>query len=218
MYGGYGIKDIILNNSMFLRNVFLTLISQLIVTSLVVYALRDKEELIEKFHVWWVQILMFITMILLIFLMIVPNISNTLRLFFFTIFSIIFGILLARLNRVNKRVLTSALIGTISIFIVMFLIGLFTVYYKIDLSYLSLFLFISLIMLIISGLIFMLCGISSTTYRIYLYLGLIIFALYVMLDTNIILKYNVKNNNFVSGALSYYLDIINIFIRLVSNN
>lgn len=213
-----GVKDIILNNATFLRNVFLTLISQLVITFLVVYSLRDREYLVKIFHVWWAQILLFITMIVLIFLIIVPNVSNTLRFVFFTFFSIIFGILLARLNRVNKSVLTSALIGTISVFVVMFLIGLYTVYYKTDLSYLAIFLFICLFMLIISGIIFMLCGVTSTTYKVYVYIGLVVFALYIMLDTNTILKYNVKENNFVSGALSYYLDLINIFVRLISLN
>ena len=210
------IKDIIQSNSTFLRNVFLTLISQLIITSLVVYVLRDYDQLVQSFYTWWVQVILFITMIILIFLMIVPNISNAIRFVLFTIFSLIFGILLARLNRVNKTVLMSALVGTVSVFIVMFFLGILTIYYKMDLNYLALFLFICLIMLIISGFIFMFCGVTSTTYKIYLYIGLVVFALYIMLDTNTMLKYRLKENNFVAGALSYYLDIINIFIRLIS--
>ena len=98
----------------------------------------------------------------------------------------------------------------------MFIFGILSVYYNFDLLGLGSILFFALLILILSNVIFLLCGVSSTAYKVYIYIGLVIFSLYIVFDTYLILKK--YETDFVSGALSYYLDIINIFTKLVYIN
>jgi FtsH-binding integral membrane protein len=64
----------------------------------------------------------------------------------------------------------------------------------------------------------MLCGVSSMGHKIYLYFGLLVFSLYVLLDTNQILTNSMYRNDFVSASMGYYLDILNIFTKLTILN
>jgi FtsH-binding integral membrane protein len=209
------ITEIVADNSHLLKNIFLTLISQLLITFLTVYTLRSYPNISEAFYSSvLVLIVFFLVMIVLIFLMLNYNIPVVYRFVLFCIFSILLGVSLSRLNKVNSNVLTGALFSTISVFVVMFIFGLLSVYYKFDLTSLGCILFFALIMLIISNIIFLLCGVSSTTYKIYIYIGIIIFSLYIMFDTYVVLKD--KRKDFIIGALSYYLDIINLFVKFVS--
>ena len=49
--------------------------------------------------------------------------------------------------------------------------------------------------------------------------SIIIFSLYILYDTNVILlKLNNNNNDCIKGALAYYLDIINLFTSYLDNN
>ena len=122
------------------------------------------------------------------------------------------------MNKINKNVLTASIIGAISIFVFFFIIGLVITSYGYNISWLSGILLISLFVLIITGIISMLCGVSSTGHKIYLYFGLLVFSLYVLLDTNQILTNSMYRNDFVSASMGYYLDILNIFTKLTILN
>lgn len=73
----------------------------------------------------------------------------------------------------------------------------------------------SLFVLIITGILSLCFKISTVTKKIYLYFGLLIFSLYILLDTNQILLNKRYGQDFVSASMGYYLDIINIFMKLL---
>ena len=206
------ILSILDDNRSLLSKTFINLIFQIIVTAITIYMLRDKEV---------TGIFMFVAFIFIFFLMfpiIASNIPVIYKIILFIFFSIFFGIVLSPVNKINKNVLTASIIGAISIFVFFFIIGLVITSYGYNISWLSGILLISLFVLIITGIISMLCGVSSTGHKIYLYFGLLVFSLYVLLDTNQILTNSMYRNDFVSASMGYYLDILNIFTKLTILN
>jgi len=209
------LKELVSQNKTLFGKIFLTVISQLFITFITVYCLRGYPNIVEKIYSLGVFLCLFILSIFLIF-GILSTLPTSVRIVLFCLLSIILGLFLARFNKINKEVLTSSVLGTLSIFVVMFIFGILSVYYNFDLLGLGSILFFALLILILSNVIFLLCGVSSTAYKVYIYIGLVIFSLYIVFDTYLILKK--YETDFVSGALSYYLDIINIFTKLVYIN
>ncbi len=205
------ITKLIDDNKVLLKNVFLTLIAQLFITFIVAYSLRYYPEITELLRNLGFMLFLFIFSLVILWFIANPTYSTSTRLIAFTVFSIIFGFFLSILNRVNPSILAGALGGTLSIFLIMFVSGIILTSYGYDLSLLGAFLFISLLMLIIVEVLSICFGISKTSRKVQLYIGLIIFSFYILYDTYEV----VKQKDFVSGAVSYYLDLINIFLKLV---
>jgi FtsH-binding integral membrane protein len=204
------ILSILNNNGSLLTKTFINLIFQLSITALTVYLLRNRE--VSGF----VMIISFILLFVIMFPILISNLPIIYKLILFIIFSIGFGITLSPVNKVNKEVLTASVIGTISIFITFFIMGLIITSYGYNISWLGGILLISLFILIITGLISMICGVSTLSHKVYLYFGLLVFSLYVLFDTNQILSDSTYKKDFISASMGYYLDVINIFIKLVS--
>jgi FtsH-binding integral membrane protein len=111
-----------------------------------------------------------------------------------------------------------AILGTISIFGVMFLFGAMLIMFGINLGFqFAAFLFYALLLLIIVQLVVMFSGTSSIFVKGLSVAGLILFSLYIVYDTNNILQREYYGD-FITASLDYYLDILNIFIDLVSFN
>jgi len=79
------------------------------------------------------------------------------------------------------------------------------------------FLFWALLFLIIFRLIFVLGANMNQAHKILSFIGLILFSMYVVYDTNIILQRN-YNGGFIRASMDYYLDIINIFSNMLGTN
>jgi len=204
------ILTILNNNGPLLTKTFINLIFQLAITALTVYLLRNREVSGVA------MIISFVLLFIIMFPILISNLPVIYKIILFVIFSIAFGIILSPVNKVNKEVLTASVIGTISIFVVFFILGLIITSYGYNVSWLSGILLISLFVLIITGLISIFCGISSTGHRVYLYFGLLVFSLYVLFDTNQILTNSIYRKDFISASMGYYLDILNIFVKLLS--
>ena len=58
---------------------------------------------------------------------------------------------------------------------------------------------------------------SSGTKRYLTIFSLMLFSVYIIYDTNTILQRNYFGD-FITASLDYYLDIINIFVNLLSYN
>lgn len=204
------ILSILNKNGSFLSKVFIHLICQLIITAVVAYLMRGKE--ISGLELF----LIFIAQMILIFLILFIKPGHYIyKIILFIIFSVSFGIILSPLNNVNREILIASLLGTITVFVVFFVLGLIVTSYGYDLSWLSAFLLVSLILLIFTGFITYFCNVSSTVHKIYLYAGLVIFSLYVLMDTNDILTKDIFRRDFVASTMGYYLDILNLFIKFV---
>tara|TARA_B110000285_G_C15139767_1_gene629933 strand:+ start:4863 stop:5453 length:591 start_codon:yes stop_codon:yes gene_type:complete len=115
----------------------------------------------------------------------------------FTILSVITGMLAHNITDLKE-----ALLEAVAIFIAMVFAGIVTVQLGYDLSTLGIFLFFSLIALIFARLL-------SPSKQKYTKIATLIFALYVVYDTNNILQRN-YGGDFVDATLDYFIDIVNL--------
>jgi FtsH-binding integral membrane protein len=206
------ISTLLSENSTFLSYIFLTLISQILVTISMVYIFRKYPNVTTSLHVWhWYLLILILLILLTVGILMIQSIP--LKLVFFTILSCIFGILLSDV-KVPRQVINAAIFGTLGIFITMFLAGTVITSYGYDLSWMSGILLVSLLGLIIGLIVCSMFEVNSTTHKVFIYLSLIIFSIFILFDTNVILNKKLKGD-FVSGALSYYLDILNLFLSLI---
>ena len=163
-------------------------------------------------------LLFIIYFIILYFLAMVPM-PSWLKFILFSAFSYISGILLALFKlRINDDdLMNMAMLGSIGIFAIMFLIGAFLLATGIQLGWKTgLFLFISLLILIIAR-IFSWFHKSTMLVKTLSAIGIIIFSGYVIYDTNVILQRNYYGD-FITASLDYYIDIISIFKKLTVLN
>ena len=99
----------------------------------------------------------------------------------------------------------------------MFLIGAFLLATGIQLGLKTgFFLFVSLLILIIAQ-IFSLFHKSTILVKSLAAIGIVIFSGYIIYDTNTILQRNYYGD-FITASLDYYLDILNIFVKLIVLN
>jgi FtsH-binding integral membrane protein len=117
----------------------------------------------------------------------------------------------------DNGLINMAMLGSIGVFAIMFLIGVCLLATGIQLGLKTgLFLFVSLLMLIIAQ-IFSLFHNSTLLIKTLSAIGILIFSGYIIYDTNTILQRNYYGD-FITASLDYYLDILNIFTKLVVLN
>ena len=97
-----------------------------------------------------------------------------------------------------------ALLEAVAIFVAMLFAGVVTVKMGYNLDTLGLVLFFALIALIFARIL-------SPGKKKYTKIGMLIFALFVVYDTNQILQRNYAGN-FVNASLDYFTDILNLLI------
>jgi modulator of FtsH protease len=192
--------------------VFANLITQLGITY---YVMTNTKEDTKGVKYW---LLIISTFVIIYFLALVPM-PSWLKFILFSVFSYIWGILLASFKlRINDDgLINMAMLGSIGIFAIMFLIGAILLATGIALGYQTgLFLFILLLGLLIAQL-FSLFYKSTILVKSLAAIGIVIFSAYIIYDTNTILQRNYYGD-FITASLDYYLDILNIFMKLVILN
>ena len=122
----------------------------------------------------------------------------------FTMISILMGAYL--LPQANIK---EALLEVVTIFIGMFILGLLSVQFGFDLRPLGILLFFGLLALILARLF-------SPGEKKYAKIGSLLFALFVVFDTNNILKRN-YGGDFIDASLDYFLDILNLLQYRMDN-
>ena len=135
----------------------------------------------------------------------------------FSLFSTALGVILGyRKSGLDPNIVKSALVGTASIFVLMFTFGVALIASGIKLGLMfGLGLFFALLFLTIISIVQFFIVESSFLKKIIVIGSLMLFSLYIMFDTNSILQRN-YNGDFITASLDYYLDIINIFSGLLS--
>jgi FtsH-binding integral membrane protein len=166
-------------------------------------------------NIW---IIFLIQIAIICFMALVPM-PEIVKFILFCIFSYFTGLFLSGLKNIyNPQLIKMAIQGTLCIFIIMILCGTILFASGIHLNYLVGFLlFWLLVLLIIGWLVFGIWGKISSTYKILAFIGILLFAAYIIYDTNILLQRE-YNNDFVTASLDYYLDILNLFIDLLTFN
>jgi FtsH-binding integral membrane protein len=200
----------IFNNKKFLLLTFSNLILQLGITY---YFMEYYKETLTTYQIIGLWIAIF-SLIIIIAMVPMPM---WLKFILFTIFSSLFGIVLSSLtNEISEQLIQFAILGTISIYFTMFLIGVIFILFGIQLSiWVGLLLFYLLLSLILFIIISIFLGNISQTHQTYGIIGIILFSLYIIYDTNHILQRNYVGD-FITASMDYYLDILNLFISLIN--
>jgi FtsH-binding integral membrane protein len=196
--GGAKIKSSFTNFSSLLNDkkglmimVFANLITQLGIT----YYVMTNTKVTEKDNHNLKHLLLIISTFIIIWILALVPMPSWLKFILFSAFSYIWGILLAsfKLKINDNNLINMTMLGSIGIFAVMFLIGGFLLATGIKL------------------------GLKTGAFLFFSLLLLIIFSGYIIYDTNIILQRDYYGD-FITASLDYYLDILNIFLKLTVLN
>ena len=125
------------------------------------------------------------------------SLSIPIKFALFTLLSVVTGMLAHNITDIK-----SALLEAVAIFIAMVFAGIITVQLGYDLSILGMILFFALIALIFARLL-------SPGRKKYTKIATLIFALFVVYDTNSILQRN-YNGDFVDATFDYFIDLVNL--------
>lgn len=220
--GGSKIKSTFSNFSSILNNkkklmimVFANLITQLGIT----YYVMTKTKVTQADSHNFKHLLLALSTLGIIYLLAVVPMPSWLKFILFSAFSYIWGILLAsfKLKINDDNLINMAMLGSIGIFGIMFLFGSFLLATGIELGFKTgCFLFFSLLALIIAQ-IFSLFHRSTLLIKSLAAIGIVIFAGYIIYDTNVILQRDYYGD-FITASLDYYLDILNLFLKLAILN
>jgi FtsH-binding integral membrane protein len=159
-----------------------------------------------------------VAIIVIILILALVTMPSWMKFILFSLFSAAFGILLAyRKYGLDSGVIRSALVGTASIFVTMFVFGVALIMSGIKLGFMTaLILFFALLALIIISIVEYFIVQSSLLKKLIVIASLIIFSIYIVYDTNTILQRD-YDGDFITASLNYYLDLINIFSALLSD-
>jgi FtsH-binding integral membrane protein len=196
----------------FLIAVFANLILQLGITY---YFMMNYKKFGLGLGVWGFRGLIIFEFVIIFALALIPM-PAWLKFILFSVFSICWGIILSGLKKDNNDgVIQMAILGTVSIFGVMFFIGALLIIFGIQLGMQFVaFLFYALFLLILVQIVALFSSKTSAFIKgIYIF-SLVLFSLFVIYDTNNILQREYYGD-FITASMDYYLDILNIFIDLV---
>ena len=207
------VLSLIVSKKEFFILTFANLIAQLGIT----YYIMEKTTVANKsaINFWF----LFGIQIVIIFILALVPMPSWMKFILFCAFSYSFGLLLANLkSKYDPAMITSAILGTISIFGVMLACGAILIMTGIKLGLqFGLGLLFALLLLIIVRIVFMFIPASSGMKRYITIFSLALFSVYIIYDTNRILQRNYFGD-FITASLDYYLDILNIFVNMLSYN
>ncbi len=161
----------------------------------------------------------FIASLAVLLIMLFVQMPMPFKFILFCIFSSLNGLLLTNLKKAKSpEVIDLAIKGALTIFGFTFAAGLALATAGINLgAKLGSLLFWSLLALIIARLVFIGGMQMSGAKKILAFLGLLVFAIYVIYDTNRILQRNYAGD-FITASMDYYLDILNLFSNSTEMN
>lgn len=162
---------------------------------------------------------LFIAQLIILFVMILVPMPEFIKFLLFCLFSYTWGLALSKLKKeYNSDMINVAIQGALTVFAVFVVAGITLIAGGINLGYkFGAILFWSLLALIVANLIFILGASMNQAHKILSFIGIILFAMYVMYDTNIILQRNYYGD-FVTASMDYYLDILNLFTSFLGFN
>jgi FtsH-binding integral membrane protein len=121
-------------------------------------------------------------------------------------------------EKYDPELIDIAIKGALTIFTFMMTVGITLAGFNVYLGYrFSAFLFWALLALIIAKLVYIINPLLSFAKKTLAYVGLGIFSLFVIFDTNQILSRDYKGD-FITASLDYYLDILNLFTNFLNTN
>jgi FtsH-binding integral membrane protein len=161
--------------------------------------------------------LMIFAQFAIIFIIAAVPMPSVVKFILFSIFSSLFGIILSCIkSSFDNNVIETAIVGTMSIFGFMVMLGVALIMFGINLgNKIALFLLVALLLLIIARIVSLFMNTYSLMSRTFAMIGLVLFSLYIIYDTNHILQREYYGD-FITASMDYYLDILNVFVNLLS--
>jgi FtsH-binding integral membrane protein len=204
--------DLLKGKETFMAAIFATLIFELVVAFGTMKALQHNEAaqrtLAKYFYVF--VILQFVFILLLAFLPMPPSVKFVI----FTLFSLSVGTTLSKVAAAKgDNVVKVAVVGTMAVFATMLIVGIIITMLGINLGWLAIVLFFALLLLIVVRIVFLFMKESSNVRKGLAILSIILFGMFIIFDTNNILQRD-YNGDFVTAAIDYFLDILNIFVSM----
>ena len=209
-FNGPKLWNLIYKKKEFLILVFANLIAQLGITYYVMNKTDNPE--IGFWPLFFVQII-------IIYVLIMVPMPPALKFIIFCIFSYTFGLAMSHLKeKYDPHMIELAILGALSIFGVMLSAGVVLVGFGQYLGYqFGAFLFWALLALIIAQLVNRLGPQLSAVKKMLAYIGLGLFSLFVVYDTNQILSRDYQGD-FITASMDYYLDILNLFSNFLNTS
>jgi len=141
---------------------------------------------------------------------------NFICLFAFTIFQ---GFMMGSVSSLYKADAVILAAGITAI--VCLAITVFAFQTKIDMTGMGMYLFVALFVFMLVGIFAMIFGGRFGTFNvIYAGIGALLFSMYLVFDTQLLIggnhKYSISPEEYIFAALNIYLDIINIFLFILS--
>jgi FtsH-binding integral membrane protein len=201
----------------FLTLVFANLIVQLAITYFVMEnSHKDADGKQVKKPISISHLVLFVIVSLVLIFIMMADIPIWAKILVFTIFSAMGGYFLSFLKYVvDPAIIQTAIAGVMGIFSSMFIFGMLLVFLGIKLSNtVGAILLLTLIAYIIINLVFVFMGNRSRVSKGLAIFGLGLFSLFVIYDTNQIMQRDYFGD-FITASLDYYLEIINIFVKLI---
>lgn len=196
----------------FLILVFANLIAQLGITY---YVMERTPEGIINISIWP----LFVAQLIIIFVLALVPMPEFMKFLLFCVFSYTFGLMLSVLKKkYSSDLINVAIQGALTIFAFMLATGVALLAGGINLGYkFGTILFWTLLALIVARLVFVLGAKMNQANKILSFIGIILFAVYVIYDTNKILQRNYYGD-FITASMDYYLDILNLFTSFLGSN
>jgi FtsH-binding integral membrane protein len=214
-FGNFGNLTNLLNDKIgFLSAVFGTLIFELLIVSAIFKFIPNDDPIMTTFKQFAIPMVI-LQFIVILCIALVPM-PIPLKFALFTLFATLTGFIIkVSLQNVNTEIIQTALFATIAIFVAFVVVGLIVTGFGIDLAPLAVFLFGFLILVIITSIVSLFMKTSSGLRKGIAVFTIFLFSVFLVFDTNQILQRD-YNGDFVTASIDYFLDIINIFINLVS--
>ena len=205
--GGLNLMNLMYQKKEFIILVFTNLILQLGITY---YVMKNTDR--KYINIWP----LIAAQLIIIFIMILIPMPEIIKFLLFCALSYIFGLILSLLKKeYSSEMINMAIQGALTIFTFMLATGVFLFMGGINLGYkFGAILFWSLLALIVARLVFVLGVKMDQANKILSFVGIILFAIYVVYDTNNILQRDYYGD-FITASMDYYLDILNLFSNLL---
>jgi FtsH-binding integral membrane protein len=162
---------------------------------------------------------LFFAQLIIIFVITLVPMPEFVKFLLFCMFSYIFGLMLSGLKKnVSSDAINVAIQGAMTVFGLMLASGVALIVGGINLGYrFGAILFWSLLALIVARLVFVLGAKMNQANKILSFIGIILFAVYVVYDTNKILQRDYYGD-FITASMDYYLDILNLFTNFLGSS
>ncbi|GAB6032083.1 hypothetical protein CHUAL_010447 [Chamberlinius hualienensis] len=205
----------------FIRKVYAILLVQLTITvgfiALCVFEPNTKGFMIRNPYIWWIAFAM--TFILLIVLACCPNVRRNYptNIILLGIFTLCEAVLLGAVSSVYDN--TSVIIAVGVTALVALGLTIFSFQTKWDFTMMGGMLFVGVIVLFFFGL-FTIIWPNDVLIILYASIGALLFSAYLVFDTQLMLggkhKYSISPEEYIFAALNLYLDIINLFLMILT--